>query len=99
MPVAGRMRPKTSWSGIFRTKRSNPLSVSRLTSIFVPKPKNAFQSPGVQIAGFVLLISPLLFSIVTANGGYPSAARIRSESEELTVRRFGLELVRFGVDA
>jgi hypothetical protein len=29
-----------------------------LTSIFVPKPKNAFQSPGVQIAGFVAVILP-----------------------------------------
>ena len=49
MPVAGRMRLKTKSSGIFKTKRSKPVSVSRLTSMLVPKPKNAFQSPRVQI--------------------------------------------------
>src|SRR6516165_6665397 len=57
------MRPKTSCSGIFRTKRSRPLNVSRLTSMLVPKPKNAFQSPRVQIAGFVSLIFPYLFTL------------------------------------
>ena len=33
-------------SGIFSTKRSSAVSVSRLTRMLVPKPKNAFQSPG-----------------------------------------------------
>ena len=50
--MAGSIRPKTSESGIFRTKRNNPLKVSRLTNMFVPKPKKAFQSPGTQMAGF-----------------------------------------------
>ena len=42
------MRPNTSESGIFRTKRSSPVSTRTLTRILVPKPKKAFQSPGTQ---------------------------------------------------
>src|SRR6516165_4923849 len=45
------MRPNTRLSGIFRTKRSNPVRTSMLTRMLVPKPKNAFQSPDVQSAG------------------------------------------------
>ena len=55
------MRPNTSASGIFSTKRNSPVSTSMLTRMLVPKPKNAFQSPGVQIAG---LNSPLLSHVV-----------------------------------
>src|SRR5260370_23213142 len=51
-PVAGRMRPKTSASGILTTKRRSPVSTSRFTRMLVPKPKKAFQSPGVQSFGF-----------------------------------------------
>src|SRR5260370_4431674 len=40
-------------SGIFRTKRSRPVSVSTLTRMLVPKPKKAFQSPGT--TSFALL--------------------------------------------
>src|SRR6516162_9219414 len=50
-PSAGRMRPKTSESGIFRTKRKRPVSTSILTRMLVPNPKNAFQSPAVHKAG------------------------------------------------
>src|SRR5262245_9573292 len=50
-PSAGRMRPNTSASGILSTKRSRPVSTSMLTSMLVPKPKKALQSPGVQRAG------------------------------------------------
>ncbi len=57
------MRPNTMASGIFSTKRSRPVSTSMLTRMLVPKPKKAFQSPGVQKFGlnvFALLmrISP-----------------------------------------
>src|SRR5262244_870640 len=45
------MRPKTSESGIFSTKRNKPVSTSMLTRMLVPKPKKAFQSPGVQSLG------------------------------------------------
>ena len=45
------MRPNTIASGIFKTKRNSPVSTSMLTRMLVPKPKNAFQSPGVQIFG------------------------------------------------
>ena len=38
-PAAGRMRPNTRSSGIFSTKRSRPVSTSRLTRMLVPKPK------------------------------------------------------------
>ncbi len=51
MPSAGRMRPNTSESGIFNTKRNSPVSTSMLTRMLVPKPKNAFQSPAVHTAG------------------------------------------------
>src|ERR1043165_5940139 len=47
------MRPNTTESGIFSTKRSSPVSTSRLTRMLVPKPKNAFQSPGVHSLGSV----------------------------------------------
>src|SRR6476620_8984385 len=50
-PSAGRMRPKTSESGIFNTNRNRPVSTSMLTRMLVPKPKNAFQSPGVHRTG------------------------------------------------
>src|SRR5581483_7884158 len=50
-PSAGRMRPNTRLSGIFKTKRSRPVSTSMLTRMLVPKPKNAFQSPDVHSAG------------------------------------------------
>jgi hypothetical protein len=50
-PSAGRMRPKTSESGIFNTNRNKPVSTSILTRILVPNPKNAFQSPAVHKAG------------------------------------------------
>ena len=45
------MRPNTSESGIFSTKRNRPVSTSMLTRILVPNPKKAFQSPGVHNAG------------------------------------------------
>jgi hypothetical protein len=45
------MRPNTSESGIFSTKRNSPVSTSMLTRMLVPKPKKAFQSPGVHNAG------------------------------------------------
>jgi hypothetical protein len=50
------MRPNTSESGIFSTNRNSPVSTSMLTRMLVPKPKNAFQSPGVHKTG---LKSPL----------------------------------------
>ncbi len=59
-PVAGRMRPKTSESGIFSTKRSSPVKVSTLTRILVPKPKKAFQSPGTQIFGFAAMVATVV---------------------------------------
>src|SRR3984957_9959811 len=50
-PIAGRMRPNTSESGIFSTNRNKPVSTSMLTRILVPKPKKAFQSPGAHKIG------------------------------------------------
>src|SRR6266508_2362831 len=60
MPLAGRMCPKTKSSGIFRTKRSRAVSVSRLTRMFVPKPKNVFQSPGVHSVGCAVVMGCLV---------------------------------------
>src|SRR6516225_3463778 len=45
------MRPNTSVSGIFNTKRSSPVSTNMLTKILVPKPKKAFQSPALHNLG------------------------------------------------
>src|SRR5580700_263296 len=50
-PIAGRMRLKTSASGIFSTNRNRPVSTNMLTRILVPKPKKAFQSPGAHKIG------------------------------------------------
>src|SRR5476651_346081 len=45
------MRPNTMLSGILMTKRNRPVSTSMFTRMLVPKPKNAFQSPGVHNTG------------------------------------------------
>ena len=45
------MRPKMMSPGICSTNCSSPVSTSRLTRMLVPKPKKAFQSPGVQSLG------------------------------------------------
>src|ERR1022692_6717 len=70
-PAAGKMRLKTRSVGICKTNRSNPVSVSRLTRMLVPKPKKAFQSPGTQIFGFVfsMALSPSADDLnsITAN--------------------------------
>src|SRR5580693_3343320 len=58
------MRPNTSASGIFSTKRSRPVSTSMLTRILVPKPKKAFQSPGTQSLG-LKVVSAMSFSPVS----------------------------------
>src|SRR5258708_39336317 len=50
------MRPKTSSSGIFRTKRNRPVSVRTLTRMLVPKPKKAFQSPGTHRRGLAVVM-------------------------------------------
>jgi hypothetical protein len=55
-PVAGKMRPNTISSGILSTKRKRAVNVSKLTRMLVPKPKNAFQSPGTQSFGFVIVV-------------------------------------------
>src|SRR6266478_3867905 len=72
-PSAGRMRPKTSESGIFNTNRNRPVSTSILTRILVPNPKNAFQSPAVHTAG--RFISDVVTVIVCS---YRSEARFQS---------------------
>jgi hypothetical protein len=38
-PVAGKIRPNTMSSGIFKTKRSSPVKTSKLTKMLVPNPK------------------------------------------------------------
>ena len=60
------MRPNTSESGIFSTNRNSPVSTSMLTRMLVPKPKKAFQSPGVHRTGLKsdLTAVPVLVLIV-----------------------------------
>ena len=50
-------------SGIFSTKRSRPVSTSRLTRMLVPNPKKAFQSPGTQSFGLAGVVA---FAIAAA---------------------------------
>src|SRR2546423_12398777 len=92
-PVAGRMRRKTRSSGILRTKRRRPLKTSRLTKMFVPKPKKAFQSPGVQIDGFlaIIVVSP---SVESSEHSF----RIRHPAEDaaLGLDHAQRDLVKFG---
>ena len=56
------MRPKTIESGILMTKRNRPVSTSMLTRMLVPKPKKAFQSPGVQSVGLKVVVVAICFT-------------------------------------
>src|SRR3954447_26719948 len=56
MPAAGRMCLKIMSSGIFSTYFSRPLRVRRLTRMFVPNPKKAFQSPGTHSFGLAVMV-------------------------------------------
>ena len=78
------MRPNTSESGIFSTKRNSPVSTSMLTRMLVPKPNSAFQSPGVHKAGLkvdvpavpvvlVLIVIPLLLPFLESPMKAPAA--------------------------
>src|SRR5438105_2584082 len=82
-PVAGRIFPKTSSSGIFSTKRRSAVSVRRLTRMFVPKPKKAFQSPGTHSLGFEVVFMDLLLLVGFLVGCdfHVKAARILSECD------------------
>src|ERR1700687_5778192 len=75
-PSAGRMRPNTSESGIFSTKRNSPVSTSMLTRMLVPNPKNAFQSPGVHKVGRVV---PDVIAVITRS--YRSRVRYGNASD------------------
>src|SRR3954447_3755638 len=75
--MAGRIRPKTIASGILMTKRSRPVSTSMLTRMLVPKPKNAFQSPGVQSAGLLaVIVSPPSPSPCLCRGGQDARQKL-----------------------
>src|SRR6266704_44458 len=61
------MRPNTSSSGIFSTKRNRPVSTSMLTRMLWPKPKKAFQSPGTHSFGLVLsVVTAMSLSLVAS---------------------------------
>src|SRR5260370_15259554 len=79
-PVAGRMRPNTSSSGMLSTKRSRPVSTSTLTRMLVPKPKNAFQSPGTQSFG-------LKSAVVTAMSLSSGSMQVPAPRSALADRR------------
>ena len=81
------MRPNTSESGIFSTKRSSAVSVSMLTRMLVPKPKKAFQSPGAHRIGLpdVAVVSDVPIACPYAiifDGSECSAAK--TSDDELT---------------
>src|SRR5438105_1362990 len=83
------MRPKTSESGIFSTNRSRPVSTSMLTRMLVPKPKNAFQSPGVHSTG--RFISEAI-TVMT------SSLRCRQRGDHRPRCRHGAEDAALGLD-
>ena len=79
-------------SGIFSTKRNRPVSTSMLTRMLVPKPNNAFQSPGVHKAGLksdlpavpvvlVLIVMPPLLPFLKSPVKVPSEPRPSSETQ------------------
>src|ERR1700722_9973943 len=77
-PAAGKMRLNTRSAGICSTKRRRPVSVSRLTRMLVPKPKNAFQSPGTHsFTLFVLDMTVLLNKETSSNWSLRRAPRKR----------------------
>ena len=85
-PAAGKMRLNTRSAGICSTKRSRPDSVSRLTRMLVPNPKNAFQSPGTQSLGLKSpTAGPVAFAtislIAVLRSPHASALSTRLESE------------------
>ena len=71
------MRPNTRLSGIFSTKRNSPVSTSMLTRMLVPKPKNAFQSPGVHNTG---LNSPAVPAVLVLIVMLPLPACLKSST-------------------
>src|SRR6185295_13156443 len=97
------MRPKTSASGILSTKRSRPVSTSMLTRMLVPKPKKAFQSPGTQSFGLVVVVIAMMPSSTLADrrddrgrAGHPAEdAALRLDHLESHL----LELGEVGADA
>ncbi len=86
------MRPNTSESGIFSTKRNRPVKTSMLTRMLVPKPKKAFQSPGVHRTGLksdlpavpvmlVLIVIPLLLLSLKSPVKVPPVPRLNSVTQ------------------
>src|ERR1700730_15722662 len=67
------MRPNTSASGIFSTKRRSAVSVSMLTRMLVPNPKNAFQSPVVHNIGRYVEVEVAICGLPSIKGtGLPA---------------------------
>jgi len=89
-PRAGRMRPKTSESGIFSTNRNRPVSTSMLTRMLVPNPKNAFQSPETHRVGLFMyavvavatILSPLMICPISRTGS-PGCGFVRSHANDM----------------
>ena len=105
------MRPNTSESGIFSTKRNSPVSTSMLTRMLVPKPNSAFQSPGVHNAGLkvdvpavpvvlVLIIIPLLLPFLESPVKAPCSTAAEfgdpAENAALGLDHLQAHLVEFG---
>src|ERR1700760_982301 len=92
------MRPNTRLSGILSTKRNSPVSTSMLTRMLVPKPKNAFQSPGVQSTGlksdraelavpyaFIALLPRLLSVQRLRSHCFQNSGRVSDPAEDATL--------------
>src|SRR5882672_5030011 len=95
------MRPNTIPSGIFSTKRSRPVSTSILTRMLVPKPKKAFQSPGVHKVGLKLVVVALLIDgspIMSSVASRRLFARARERGERVLGIRNPAEDAALGLD-
>jgi len=99
-PVAGKIRANTRLSGILRTKRSREVRVSKLTRMFVPKPKNALQSPApAQLADPALRQRSVLSGEVTLHSERMGKVNsIRRRNTICDWRRYGCALVQDVVD-
>src|SRR3984885_3091541 len=85
------MRPNTSSSGILSTKRSRPVNTSMLTRMLVPKPKNAFQSPGTQSFGpRVAGLGVMLVSLCDRVRSSSSRAGARGQFAQRREQGFGM---------
>src|SRR5262245_26482218 len=76
------MRWKMMSVGICSTNCSSPVSTRRLTRMLVPKPKKAFQSPGVQSLGVRSMTVPFSSRRAGAGEGAGEGGAVADPTED-----------------